>query len=55
MLDRDSVGIGVEIRQGLILGDPATVNLVSDNQLPGFVIDLEVEVLAEIGERYFSA
>jgi len=53
MLDGDRVGVGVEIRQGLVFGDPAAVDLVGDDQLTSLVINLQVEVFAEISERYF--
>ena len=55
MLDGDGVGVGVEIRQRLIFGDPAAVDLVGDHQLAGLVVEFEVDVLAEIGQRDLRA
>ncbi len=39
-LDRDRVGVGIEIGQGLVLRDPAAIHLVGDRQLAGLVVDL---------------
>ena len=55
MLDGDGVGVGVEIRHRLVLGDPAAVDLVRDHQLPGLVVELEIDVLAEVGQRDLGA
>src|SRR5450755_664738 len=54
VLDRDGVGIRVEIRQSLIFGYPAAVNLVRDHLLPGLIENVENEVFAEILERHFG-
>src|SRR5207302_3356356 len=53
--DGHGVGVRVEIGQGLILGDPATEDVVSDGYLAGLVVDLNNDVLAEILERHFGA
>ena len=55
MLNGDGVGIGVQVRKGLIFRDPAAVHLVSDGQLTRFVVQLDDDVFAEIFERDFSA
>ena len=34
VLDRDRVGVGVEVWQGLELGDPAAIDLVGDRGWP---------------------
>src|SRR5207253_655372 len=41
VLDGDSVGVGIEIRQGLILGNPASEDLVTNGKLPGFVVEID--------------
>ena len=48
MLDGDRVGVRVEIRKGLILGDPAPVNLIGERELTGFVVELDDDVFAEV-------
>ena len=40
VLNRDRVRIGVKIGQGLVFRNPASKYLVSEGELPGFVIDL---------------
>src|SRR5215217_7280427 len=49
------VGVGVESGQGLVLRDPATVDLVGDRQLPGLVEEVDNYVLAEVLERDLRA
>src|SRR5215211_5985528 len=55
VLDRDGIGIRIQIRQRLVLRDPATIDLVSERQLAGFVIDFNNHVLTKILERDFTA
>ena len=55
MLDGDGVGIGVEIGLRLKLRDPAAKNLVGDRELPGFVVELDDDVFAEVLERNLRA
>src|SRR5262249_10829211 len=55
VLDRNRVRVGVEIGRGLVLGHPAAEHLVRERELPGFVVDLDDDVLAEILERDFRA
>ncbi len=37
----DGVGVGVEVRERLKFGNPATKNLVGDRELARFVINLD--------------
>src|SRR6185503_512157 len=55
VLDRDGVGVRVEVRQRLNLGDPGAIHLVGDRELTGFVVDLDDDVLAEVVERDLRA
>src|SRR5262245_62041630 len=55
MLDRHGIGVGVEIRQCLKLGDPTTVYLVRNDQLARFVVELNNDVLAKILEGHLGA
>ena len=48
VLDRDRVGVGVEIGQRLVLRHPAAEHLVGDGQLAGLVVELDDDVLAEV-------
>ena len=45
--------IGIELGQGTIAAHPATVNLLGDGELAGFVVEFDHDVLAEIPERSF--
>ena len=54
-LDRDGVGVGVELRQRLVLRDPAAEDLVGDRELAGLVVDLDDDVLAEVLQRRLRA
>ncbi len=40
VLDRDGVGVGVQVRQRLVLGDPAGEHPVGEVKLAGLVVDL---------------
>ena len=55
MLDRDGVGVGVEVGQRLELRDPAAEDLVGERELAGLVVDLDDEVLAEVLQRDLGA
>ena len=55
MLDRHGVGVGVEIRLGQKLRDPAAIDLVGDRELAGFVVKLDDDFLAEACERDLGA
>src|ERR1019366_1440573 len=55
VLDGNGVRVRVEIRQGLIFADPRAINFVGEDDLPGFVIDFENEILAKVFERNFRA
>ena len=55
VLDEHGVGVGVEVSERLEFRNPAAINLVSDDELAGFVIDLDDDVLAKILERNFRA
>ena len=55
VLDRDGVGVGVEVGQRLVLGDPAAVDLVGERELAGLVVDLDDDVLAEVLQRDLRA
>src|SRR5215467_13237198 len=55
MLDSYGIRIGIEVREGLILGDPAAVEVVGDGQLTSLVVHLQDDVLAEILQRDFPA
>ena len=54
-LDRDGVGVGVEVGQRLVLRDPAAVDLVGERELAGLVVDLDDDVLAEVLQRDLGA
>ena len=54
-LDRDGVGVGVEIGQRLEFRHPAAEHLVGDRQLAGLVVDLDDDVLAEVLQRHLGA
>src|SRR5215831_14337999 len=55
VLDRDGVGVGIEVGKRLILGDPAAKHLVGDRKLAGFIVEINNDVLAEIFQRDFGA
>jgi hypothetical protein len=55
ILDQDRIGVCIEIGFGLKLGDPAPEDLVADDALTGFVIELEDDVLTEVGKRRLAA
>ena len=55
MLDRDRVRVGVEIGQGLVLGDPAAEDAVREGELARLVVDLDDDVLAEVRQRGLDA
>ena len=48
LLDGDSTRIGVKVGKYLIFRNPASVNLVGENELSGLVVDLQSEVFAEV-------
>src|SRR5262245_25657843 len=48
VLDRDRIGVCVQIRQRLVFGDPASEDLVGDCDLAGFIHHIDDEVLAEV-------
>jgi hypothetical protein len=50
-LEGDRVGVGVEVGERLVLGDPAAQQLVGERGLAGLVVDLDDDVLAEVLER----
>src|SRR5690606_4916081 len=53
--DGDAVGVGVQLRDRLVLRDPAAVDLVGERQLPGLVVDLDDDVLAEVRQGRLGA
>ena len=55
MLDRDGVGVGIQIGQGLEFTDPATKHLVGEGKLASLVVDLDHDILAEVLQRAFRA
>ena len=55
VLDRDGVGVGVEVGQRLELRHPAAEHLVGDRELAGLVVDLDDDVLAEVLQRNLGA
>ena len=55
MLDRDGVGVGVEVGQRLVLRHPGAVHLVREHELAGLVVELDDEVLAEVLQRHLRA
>ena len=44
LLDGDSTRIGVEVGKYLIFRNPASVNFVGENELPGLIVDLQSEI-----------
>ena len=52
-LDRD--GVGVQLGNRLVVGNPATMNLVRQRQLAGSVVDFDDDVLPKVLERDFGA
>src|SRR6266511_2799564 len=54
MLDRNCIGVGIQIWQRYKFRNPAPVNLVRQRDLAGFVVHLEDDVLAEILQRYLG-
>src|SRR5262249_33314042 len=55
VLDQDRVRVRVQVGERLVLGRPATKQLVGERELPGFVVDLEDDVLAEVLEGDLGA
>src|SRR5262245_33728056 len=55
VLDQDGVGVRVQVGERLVLGRPAAKQLVGERELPGLVVDLEDDVLAEVLERHLGA
>src|SRR6266404_1004864 len=50
VLDEHSVGVGVEISERLKFRNPTPIDLVSDYELPGFVVDFEEDIFTKILE-----
>src|SRR6202165_1170029 len=55
VLDGDDVGVGIQVRHCLELGDPAAIHVVDDCKQPRLVVDLDRQVLAEVLERDLGA
>src|SRR6185437_3250168 len=55
VLNRNGIRVCVEVRQCLILRDPAAIDLVSNYELAGLVVHLEEDVFAKIRQRDFHA
>ena len=51
LLDGDVGAIGVERRQRLVEGRPAAIDFIGEHELSRLVVELEVDVLAKVGER----
>src|SRR6185436_8621410 len=51
VLEGDRVAAGVEVRQGLVLGDPASVDDVLLHGLAGFVLQDDAHGPPQVGER----
>src|SRR5215469_10604129 len=48
MLNGYRIGVGIEIREGLVLGDPTAMNVVGNRLLACLVIYLQDDILAEV-------
>src|SRR6266581_2765239 len=51
MLNSDGIGIGVEVRQSLVFGNPAAIHLVCQSELPSLVVDLDQNIFSKVLER----
>ena len=49
--DGDGAAVGVEIEESGEFGDPAAEDEVGEDELTGFVVDFDDDVLAEVLER----
>src|SRR5215467_1321353 len=55
VLDGNGICVGVEIGHRLVFRHPAAEDLVGNNQLSGFIVELEINVFAEVCQRHFGA
>src|SRR5262249_46557845 len=47
-LNGRGVSVGIEVREGLVLGNPAAVDLVSQDLLPRLIVNLDDDVLPKV-------
>jgi hypothetical protein len=50
VLEGDGRCVGIEVGEGAVLGDPAAVDPIAESELTGLVVELDVDVFAEVGE-----
>src|SRR5215204_3447270 len=48
VLDRNRIGVRIEIGKHLVLGNPAAEDLVGEHELARLVVELEDDVLAKV-------
>jgi hypothetical protein len=55
LLDADRTPVSIEVGQYLVFRNPATVNLVGEDELSGLIVELQNDVLTEVFQRNLRA